>query len=70
MPTLRFPALAALFAPLALLLSGCAGGNFGELVTGGPGGLCGLLIVILDIYAFVKIAQSSADGVTKLLSKG
>lgn len=52
---------------LALTLAGCAGGNFGELVFGGPGGLCGLLILIADIWAFVQIANSTADTGSKLL---
>jgi hypothetical protein len=52
---------------LALTLAGCAGGNFGELVLSGPGGICGLIILIADVWAFVKIANSAEDTVTKLL---
>jgi hypothetical protein len=50
-----------------LTLSGCADGNFGELLFSGPGGVCGLIILIADVWAFVKIANSGEDTVTKLL---
>jgi hypothetical protein len=59
--------LAALAVAVLFALGGCADGNFGDLLFGGPGGICGLIIVILDIYAFVQIAQSRAEGVTKVL---
>lgn len=59
--------LAALLLGVLVTLSGCANGNFGELVTGRNLGCCGLLIVLLDIYAFIQIAQSHADGVSKVL---
>ena len=59
--------LVALLAASVAALSGCADGNVGEMITGGPGGLCGLLILIADIYAIVKIAQSTADPVAKVL---
>ena len=61
-------ALPALVLGLAALtLAGCADGNFGELLFSGPGGLCGLVILIADVWAFVKIAGSAEDTVTKLL---
>lgn len=61
-------ALPALVLGLAALtLAGCAGGNFGELLLSGPGGVCGLIILIADVWAFVKIANSGEDTVTKLL---
>ncbi|MDX1419559.1 MAG: PLD nuclease N-terminal domain-containing protein [Rubricoccaceae bacterium] len=59
--------LAGLLLGVLVTLSGCANGNFGELVTGRNLGCCGLLIVLLDIYAFIQIAQSHADGVSKVL---
>jgi hypothetical protein len=59
--------LAALLVAVLVALPGCGGENFGDMITSGPGGLCGLLILIADIYAFVKIAQSRADGVAKVL---
>lgn len=63
---LRFlPLLVLTF--VALTIAGCAGGNFGDLVMGGPGGFCGLLILIADIWAFVQIAQSRAETLRKVL---
>ncbi len=59
--------LTALVVAVLFALSGCADGNFGDLITGGPGGLCGLIVLILDIYAFIQIAQSRAEGVSKVL---
>lgn len=59
--------LASLLVAVVVVLSGCGGDNFGNMISSGPGGLCGLIILIADIYAFVQIAKSSADGVTKLL---
>ena len=59
------PALA--LGALALTVSGCAGGNFGDLVMSGPGGICGLLILIADVWAFVQLANSRADTGSKLL---
>ncbi len=66
MTTLRsLPAL--VLGALTLALAGCARGNVGELVFSGPGGLCGLIILIADIWAFVQIANSTADTGSKLL---
>lgn len=63
---LRFlPALT--LGVLAFTLAGCANGNFGEMVMSGPGSLCGLLVVIIDIWAFIKIAQSHQDTLSKVL---
>lgn len=59
--------LTALLVAVFVSLTGCADGNVGEMITGGPGGLCGLLILIADIYAIVKIAQSRVDPVAKVL---
>lgn len=56
-----------LLAALAVVVSGCAGGNFGELLFSGPGGLCGLIVLIADVWAFVQIANSTADTGSKLL---
>ena len=63
----NFGVLAAIAVGLAFAVGGCADGNFGDLIFGGPGGICGLLIVILDVYAFIQIAQSRAEGVSKVL---
>lgn len=59
--------LSALLVAVVVVLSGCGGSNFGDMITSGPGGLCGIIILIADIFAFVQIAKSSADGVTKVL---
>jgi hypothetical protein len=64
MRTSRFlPALA--LAAFALALTGCGGDNVMDLV--GGGGVCGLLILIADIYAFVQIANSTESTGAKLL---
>lgn len=66
MTSLRtLPAL--LVGVLSLTLAGCADRNFGELLFRGPGGICGLIILIADIWAFVQIANSTADTGAKLL---
>ena len=66
-PRLNPGVLTALLIGVLVALGGCAGGNFGELVTGRNLGCCGLIVVILDVYAFIQIAQSPADGVNKVL---
>ncbi len=58
---------ALLLTALAVTLSGCVGGNVGDLLGSAGGGVCGLLILIADIWAFVKIANSAADTGSKLL---
>ncbi len=62
---------AGLFAAFVVIagavLSGCADGNFGELIMSGPGGICGLLILVADVYAFIQIAGSRAEGLHKVL---
>ena len=58
---------ALLLTALALTLGGCVGGNVGDLLGSAGGGVCGLLILIADIWAFVKIANSTADTGSKLL---
>lgn len=66
MTSLRtLPAL--LLGALALTLTGCAGGNLGDMVMGGPGGFCGLLHVIVAVWALVQIANSNADTGGKIL---
>ncbi len=59
--------LTALLVGALVALGGCADGNFGELVTGRNLGCCGLIVVILDVYAFIQIAQSRAEGLSKVL---
>jgi len=59
--------VAVLLTAFLVALTACADGNVGNMITSGPGGLCGLIILIADIYAFIQIARSSADGVTKVL---
>lgn len=65
----RFSLLPALvLVALAVGLTGCADGNFGELVTGRAGlGCFGLILLILDVLAFLSIAGSRVSLVSKLL---
>lgn len=58
---------ALILTALAITVTGCADGNVGELLTSGGGGLFGLIILILDIWAFVKIAKSTASTGSKVL---
>lgn len=58
---------ALLLGLVALTLAGCADGNFGEILFSGPGGFCWLAVVIADVWAFVKIANSHEDTLTKAL---
>lgn len=57
----------ALFVGLAAVaLAGCADGNVLDLARG-PGGICGLLVLIADLWAFVQIANSRAETGSKVL---
>lgn len=60
---------ALLLAALAVTLGGCASGNVAELIgsLGAGGGVCTLLLIIVDIWAIVKISNSRASTVSKLL---
>lgn len=51
---------------LTLLLAGC-GPNLIDRVTGPVGGICGLIIVILDIIALVNLWQSGRSTGDKVL---
>ena len=51
---------------LTVALAGC-GPNLIDRVTGPVGGICGLLIVILDIVALVNLWQSGRDTGNKVL---
>ena len=62
----RSLALPALFLG-AVALSGCGGSNAWDMMTGGYGGFCWLIHVVLVVMAFVKIANSAADTGTKVL---
>ena len=60
------PALA--LGAFALVLAGCGNGaNFGDMIFGGAGGVCGLLHIIAVVWAFVNIANSTADTGSKVL---
>ena len=50
-----------------LLLTGCGGPNLIDRVTGPVGGVCGLIIVILDIVALLNVWQSSRSEGDKIL---
>lgn len=58
---------ALLLGALVLTLTGCAGGNLGDLMGSMGGGACGLILLIVDIWALIQIANSSADTGSKLL---
>lgn len=59
---------ALVLGALALTLAGCGtGSNFGDMIFGGYGGFCWLLHVIAVVWAFVQIANSTADTGAKLL---
>ena len=51
----------------AVLLSGCGGRNFDDLLFSGGGGLCGLILLVLDVLALVSLFQSSASTGSKIL---
>jgi hypothetical protein len=51
---------------LTLVVAGC-GPNLIDRVTGPVGGICGLIIVILDIIALVNLWQSGRDTGNKVL---
>lgn len=66
--TPNFGVLVALAVACFFAFGGChVGSNMGHMITRGPGGLCGLLILIADIYAIVQIAQSNEEGLAKVL---
>ena len=59
-------------APLLLLvgavvLAGCGGANFDDYLFSGGGSLCGLVILVLDVLAFVSLFQSTAPTLNKVL---
>ena len=61
------PALSvAALSLLTVLLTGC-GPNLIDRVTGPVGGLCGLIIVILDIVALLNLWQSGRSSGDKIL---
>ncbi len=69
MPSLQRFRVALPFAALSLLtllLVGC-GPNLIDRVTGPVGGICGLIIVILDIVALVGLWQSGRSTGDKVL---
>ena len=52
---------------LALVVTGCGGPNLIDRVTGPVGGICGLIIVILDIVALLNVWQSGRSTGDKVL---
>lgn len=51
----RLSRVALVLAPLSLLLTGCGGPNLFERMTQPRWGICGTLIIILDIVALVDL---------------
>ncbi len=63
----RLAPLTLVFGAL-LLLSGCVGGdNLFELAANPFAGICGLIVLILDIIAIIEIFGSSRDTMSKVL---
>ena len=56
-----------LTAALATVLSGCGGDNLARRASGGQLGFCGLIHVVLCVWALVQIANSAASVGSKLL---
>ena len=63
---LATPLSLALLGLVPLLLAGC-GPNLIDRATGPVGGICGLIIVILDIVALVNLWQSGRETGSKVL---
>jgi Phospholipase_D-nuclease N-terminal len=59
--------LVALAVAALAVFSGCGGENFGNMLSTGNFGICGLLHIVACIYAFIQIAGSRADGTSKVL---
>lgn len=51
----RLSRVALVLAPLSLLLTGCGGPNLFERMTQPRWGICGTLVIILDIVALVDL---------------
>ena len=64
----RSRALPVLFVALAAVaLVGCGGANALDVMSGWRGGVCSLLHLIAVVWAFVQIANSTADTGSKVL---
>jgi len=60
--------LPVLLTPLALLLAGCGGPTLVERIQFGWGtGLCGTVIIVLDIIAIIEVAGSERTLGSKVL---
>ena len=63
----RLAPLTLIFGAL-LLLSGCVGGsNMADLFYNPFGGVCTLIVLILDIVAVIEVFGSSKDTMSKVL---
>ncbi len=63
----RFAPITLVFGAM-LLLSGCVGGdNLFELAANPFAGICGLIVLILDIVAIIEIVGSSRDTMSKAI---
>lgn len=58
---------AASLALLSAVLAGCRGPNLIDRIQGPVGGICGLIIIILDIVALVNVWQSARSTNSKIL---
>ena len=56
-----------LLGTLAVVLAGCGGGNLFERMQNPFGGICGLIILILDVIAIVEVLNSSRSTGEKVL---
>ena len=65
--TARLRSLPALLAgALAVALSGCGGRNLDDRLFA-PGGICGLIVLIADVYAIIQIVNSRVPTLNKVL---
>jgi hypothetical protein len=59
-PPSALPRLAVLLTPLALLLTGCGGPDLIERISSPRWGLCGTVIIVLDVVALIDLLGDEA----------
>jgi hypothetical protein len=63
-PSLRSRLFRLLLVPLAVLLAGCGGPDLIDRISQPRWGLCGTLIIVLDLVAIVDVAGDEARSTT------